>query len=155
VPKRDVRRDYAATAARQERSAVLLEAHKLADRGLTKEALTKLTEQLDRHGGSSDLLGLRGRIHLAEGNADRSAADLSAALALDPTNNTLRFYYALALEALRERGACRVQVQALLEELASRSDADALEPDDIVLGEAATTVRSLRQAAHELLRRVE
>ena len=132
--KRAARRADSATDRRHQISVVLLQAHKLADRGLNHEALSRLNEHLARYGGSADLLQLRGRIHLADGHADRSAQDLRAALELEPANNTLRFYYALALEALRDRGACRVQVQTLLEKLEERSDADALEPEASSLG---------------------
>lgn len=148
-------RTATAVDARNERAAALTAAHKLADRGRTGEALSTLSEQLERFGQSSELLGLRGRIYLAEGDADSSAEDLQAALALNPSHARLRFDYALALEALQQSRACRTQLQVLLDNLEARSDADALLPDVSSDRGDATTVRSLRQAAHELLRRIE
>jgi chemotaxis protein methyltransferase CheR len=146
--------ERASRDAAQQR-AVLTEAHRLADRGLTGQALAALSEQLERGGRSAELLGLRGRIHLAQGDACRGAEDLRAALDLNPSDTALRFHYALALEALQDCGACRAQLQTLLSCLEARSDAEALEPEELALDGAVTTVGSLRRAAHELLRRVE
>ncbi len=147
-------RARSAPTAEQRRAAILVQAQSLADRGLTQEAVSTLTQELER-GSSPDLLGLRGRIHLAEGDAERSAADLRAALELSPADSSLRFHYALALEVLQESRACRTEVQVLLRNLESRSDTEMLEAHALVRGEEATTVQSLRKAAHELLRRVE
>lgn len=147
--------DQRASAEGRPQRAVLTEAHRLADRGLTGEALAALSEQLERCGRSPDLLGLRGRIHLAKGDASRSAEDLRAALDLNPADSALRFHYALALEALHDCGACRAQIRTLLASLEARSDGEALEPAELALEGGVTTVGSLRRAAHELLRRVE
>lgn len=133
-----------------ERKATEVQARKLADRGLTHEALSILEERMLQLGASHELLGLRGRIHLEAGSVARGVLDLHAALALNPGHVMLRFHYALGLEALHRRGPCTLELRHLLKTLEGRSEAEVL-----MDGEETITVKSLRKAASEVLRRVE
>ena len=142
----------ASTAARRPDSADiggLAQARRLADRGQTAAALSLIDRELEHSGANAERLGLRGRIHLAAGHAADSAADLERALSIDPAQLVLRFYFALALEALHRNAACSRELRVLLSALQTRDELDSLN-DDVL-----TSVASLRKAAEELLRRVE
>lgn len=137
-------------ASRPQEPPELSQAERLADRGLTGEALSLMDAQIELLGRSAERLGIRGRIRLAAGDAPGGVVDLREALALDPDQLVLRFHYALGLEADQQTAGCRSELQGLLHALAARSDADTLGE-----GAGATTVGSLRRAAQELLRRME
>jgi hypothetical protein len=147
-PRRAQRSHELSSHSERDRAATI--AHNLADRGLMHEALSSLEESLGRLGSSAKLLGLKGRILLAAGDAQNSVLDLQGALLLQPTDLVLRFHYALGLEVLHQRELCGDELRQLLQKLEGRRETEALDDSD-----ASITVKSLRQAAHELLRRVE
>jgi predicted Zn-dependent protease len=122
-------------------------AQQLADCGLLDDALSVLDTRLDRGPTSVELLALRGRIQLAGGHAEASERDLRAALAMLPDQPLVKFHHALALETLQQRGACCLELRQLLTTLETRNESDRLDE--------STSVKSLRQAAQELLRRME
>jgi len=122
-------------------------AQQLADCGLLGEALSVLDTRLELGPRSAELLALRGRVQLAFGHAEASERDLRAALVMRPDQPLVRFHHALALESLQQRGACSRELRQLLTTLETRNESEGLDE--------STSVKSLRQAAQELLRRME